>query len=143
MDLVRQILTDPSVWPHIGDDYAGDPEVWRPNADERIIYLLATEGDEVIGLFTFLPRSTVLWEAHVVLHRRRRVKGTTIAAAALRWLFEHTSAQRIVAEVPACNRLAVQLTGRVMRLIGRNPRSFAKHGQLQDLVLFGLSKCQL
>jgi hypothetical protein len=58
-------------------------------------------------------------------------------------MFEHSTAERIIAEPPACNRLAVQLASRTMKQYGINERAFMKGGILQDLVLFGVSKGDL
>jgi RimJ/RimL family protein N-acetyltransferase len=138
--LVRQILTDPVVWPHVGDDFAPPREEWTPNDDPRIWYVLAIEGALPVGLFTFLPRSTVLWEVHVAFSRERRSRGVNIAAGALAWMFENSTAERIIAEIPECNRLAVRLADKAMRRFAVNEKSFKKGGALRDLVLFGLSK---
>ncbi len=138
--LVKGICTLPRVWPHIGDDFV--PEAWafQPNEDPRIVYLLASE-TLLVGLLTFLPQNTVCWESHIILLPRRKTQGHVILRGALDWMFENTTAQRIVGAVPAYNRLAVQVAQRAgMTQYGINPRSFQKHGKLEDQVLFGLSK---
>lgn len=140
LSLVRCILTSPYAWPHVGDDFAGDPKEFLPNGDPRIWYVLAMNGPEMVGLFTFLPRNQVLWEGHIVLMPRRRPRGTQILREGLDWMFEHSTAQRIIAEVPTCNKLAVKLVGSVMEVFGLNSKAFRKHGKLQDLILFGASK---
>jgi L-amino acid N-acyltransferase YncA len=57
------------------------------------------------------------------------------------WLFGHTPCRRLIAEIPAYNRLTVQLARRSGFIdYGRNPKSFMKFGKLQDLVLMGLSE---
>jgi RimJ/RimL family protein N-acetyltransferase len=95
----------------------------------------------LVGLLTFLPQNTVCWECHIVLLPRRKTHGHVILRGALDWMFEHTTAQRIVGAVPGYNRLAVQVAKRAgMTQYGTNPRSFMKHGKLEDQVLFGLSK---
>ena len=142
LGLVRQILTDPAVWPHVGDDFAPPREEWTPSDDPRIWYVLAIEGSRPVGLFMFLPRSTVLWEAHVAFPftRKRRSRGVNIAAGALAWMLENSTAERIIAEIPECNLLAVRLAEKVMRRFAVNEKSFKKGGVMRDLVLFGLSK---
>jgi hypothetical protein len=140
MSLVRHILADSSVWPHVGDDFAPDHREWQPNPDSRIWYVLAIEKTRLVGLLTFVPRSTVLWEIHVVFMPGRRTRGVNIGEQVLAWMFEHSTAERIIAEIPACNRLAVQLASRTMQRYGVNEKSFMKGGTLWDLVLFGVSK---
>jgi len=149
MSLVRQILTNPAVWPYVGDDFAPDRQEWQPNADERIWYVLAIEGTQyggsphIAGLLTFVPRSTVLWEIHVVFTPKRCTRGVYIGEQVLAWMFQHSTAKRIIAEIPTCNRLAVQLASRTMKQYGVNERAFMKGGILRDLALFGVSKGDL
>src|SRR5262249_23430241 len=64
LELVRQILTRPKIWPHIGDDFAPPVNEFRPNEDPRIWYVLASFEAHVLGLFMFLPESPVCWEMH-------------------------------------------------------------------------------
>jgi hypothetical protein len=128
------------VWPHVGDDFAPDRREWQPNDDPRIWYVLAIEGTRLAGLLTFLPRSTVLWESHVVFTPGRCTRGVYIVEQVFAWMFEHSTAERIIGEIPACNRLAVQLASRTMKQYGINEKSFMKGGILWDLVLFGVSK---
>ena len=95
----------------------------------------------LVGLFTFLPQNTVCWEVHIILLPRRKTRGHVILRGALDWMFENTTAQRIVGAVPQYNRLAVQVAQRAgMKIFGVNPNSFMKNGKLENQVLFGLSK---
>ena len=142
--LVRGIYTLPRIWPWIGDDYAGDPQVFEPNDNPRIVYLLAREHELIVGLFTFLPQSMICWEGHIILLPRRETRGHVILRGALEWMFENTPARRITGSIPAYARLTVQLVKRAgMTQYGLNPGSFMKHGKLEDQVLFGLSKEEL
>jgi hypothetical protein len=137
---IKGVLTHPTIYPHIGDDFAPTPKLFEPNQDERIWYLAILDDNRTIGLAMFVPRSRVLYEVHLSLYRNRRRRGVSILTAALRWMFDSSEAQRIIAEVPACNRLAVRLAGQVMTHFGSNSRSFLKHGALENLILFGISK---
>jgi len=87
-----------------------------------------------------VPRSTVLWEAHVVFMTHRRSRGVNIVEQVFAWMFKHSTAERIIAEIPALNRLAVKLASKTMTPYGVNERAWMKGGTLQDLVLFGVSK---
>jgi len=143
--LVRHILTEPEAYASSGDDYVQERSWFRVNEDPRIWYVLPVFDEAlVLGLIMFLPRSCVLWEVHLVLLRvRHRPRGRFILAGALRWMFEESSALRIIAEVPACNRLAVRLASQVMTGFGVNPHAFMKGGVMQDLVQFGVDKGEL
>lgn len=143
MDVVRAILTDPKIWPHIGDDFAPPRDSWTPVDDERIWYVLAQEGWKTVGLFSFLPRSLVLWEVHLALITERnqllrKTRGVEILRRGLEWMIGHSTAERIIAEIPGCNRLAVKLAEKAMDPYGVNPQAFRKYGILQDLILFGI-----
>jgi RimJ/RimL family protein N-acetyltransferase len=138
--VVASVYTLPRVWPWIGDDYAPEPWTFQPNNDPRIVYLFCRE-KSLVGLFTFLPQNTVCWEVHIILLPRRKTRGHVILRGALDWMFENSTAQRIVGAVPQYNRLAVQVARRAgMKIYGLNPNSFMKNGKLENQVLFGLSK---
>jgi RimJ/RimL family protein N-acetyltransferase len=134
----------PQVWPWIGDDFAGERETFQPNEDPRIVYLLALEDVWRVGLLTFLPQNTVCWEVHIIVLPWRKSRGHEILRGAMKWVFENTTAQRIVGAIPAYNHLAVHVAQRAgMTQYGLNPRSFQKHGELEDQELFGLNKEEL
>lgn len=140
LSFVSSIYTLPRIWPWIGDDYAPERSTFQANGDPRIVYLFCKE-EHTVGLFTFLPQNTVCWEVHIVLLPRRKTRGYVILRGAMDWMFEHSTAQRIVGHVPAFNRLAVKVARRAGMLpYGINPRSFQKNGKLEDQILFGLSK---
>ena len=139
--VVRSFLTEPSIWPFVGDDAAGDRATFQPNMDERIVYLRVIFGGAMEALVAFIPRSFVRYEVHIsVKASRPSVAGFGILPDAFRWMWEHTDAQRIIAEVPTFNRLAANLARRVMQKTGRDEKAFMKNGKLHDLELFGISK---
>lgn len=143
LSLVRGILTEPSIWPHIGDDFAPDPKDWRPNDDPRLWYVLAIGGGSIAGLFLFVPESPVCWQAHAAMLPEARGK---IAHEAGRqivpWIWQHTTCQRITAQVPVTNRAAILYGMRSMGLkkYGVNERSFLKNYELRDQVLLGIPR---
>jgi RimJ/RimL family protein N-acetyltransferase len=140
-DLVRQIMTDPRVWPHISDDLAPAPTDFRPLECEAVWYVLVIGAGEVLGLFAFVPQNSVCWEVHTCLDPR--AWGATGARAARElpaWIWANTPCRRIVTSVPAYNRLALRFARAAgMQEFGVNPRSYLKNGELQDQVLLGLS----
>lgn len=142
LDAVRAIYTDPDVWPWIGDDFAGDVQSFRVNADPRIWYLVVAEGTRLLGLFTLLPESEVCWKAHVVMLPECDGQTNREAARMLApWLWEHTRCRRLVAEIPRRNPAAVLFARWAgLRKFGVNEKSFLKHGQLWDQVCMGISR---
>ena len=140
--LVKRIITDPKIYKHHGDDYARTPEEFAPVESDRIIYLVARDGDELLGMFVGFPQTNTCYEVHnCILPPGWGERGIQAAKLALEWVFENTKATRIFGTVPECNRLALRFakkTGLVK--FGFNPDSFLKHGKLYGQTLLGISK---
>ena len=95
-----------------------------------------------LGLFMFLPRSTVLWEMHVsLLPGAWGPPGLRAGCQVIPWVFEHTTCRRLIGEVPRSNTLAIRWAEAIgFARYGVNRRAFMKGGELQDLILLGVSK---
>lgn len=134
----RAIAGDARVWAASTDDAAPAREAWRPGADERIIYVIASDECGMIALFTLLPQNAVCYEFHMT-----RAFGARFAAALkafFSWVFENTPARRIVGAVPSDNPIAIRALQRAgMRQYGVNEKSFLRGGELRDQILFGVS----
>ncbi|MGO9967262.1 MAG: hypothetical protein ACLPY2_08320 [Bryobacteraceae bacterium] len=144
-ELVRTILTHPTLYRHMGDDFAPDPERFEVNRHPAIWYVLATEEWRAIGLFCFFPENDICWAAHVAMLRKTPPALTRQAGReVMRWLWERTPCRRLVASVPMCNRAAVRygLDPQGMNLLpyGVNEKSFLKDGKLWDQQLMGRSR---
>ena len=142
-DLVREVLTDPRLYPHMGDDYAPPIEHFAVNRHPAIWYVLVEDGS--LGMFCFFPENAICWQAHAALARGLHPRLTRQAGRELmEWLWRETPCQRVIASVPASNRAAVRygLDPDGMNLLpyGVNVRSFQKHGQLVDQILMGRSR---
>jgi RimJ/RimL family protein N-acetyltransferase len=143
LGLVRSILTDPGVYPYIADDFSPAREDFAVNAHPDIRYVLAIDGGRLAGMFVFLPRSAIRWDVHVAMLRKVPPAVTHRAGREIvAWLWENTACQRLVAEVPVCNKAAVRfgLQAMEMKAFGRDRAAFARHGQLQDLILMGIGR---
>lgn len=139
---VRLVLTTPKIYPAIGDDYAPPVKEFKVNDHPDIWYVEAFNPSGIIGLFTLLPQNRVCWEVHVAMLSWATIAEKWEAARALpAWLAQNTECKRLTAAIPACNRPAIVYGthGIGMRYVGRQERAFMKGGQLQDLVLLGLS----
>jgi RimJ/RimL family protein N-acetyltransferase len=143
LDLVRAILTDPAIWPHIGDDFAPRQEAFWPNSDERIFYAITFARHLVAGLFVFIPESPVCWEAHVAMLPEWWGKVAHQAGREIvPWVWANTTCERLIARVPETNPAAVLYGLRAMGLkkFGVNSKSFLKGGTLRDQILMGISR---
>lgn len=144
--LVRSVLTHRSQIRMASDD--ATPADWRPNEDERVIYITAIAPTscaafaELAGIFTLIPQNAVCYEIHAALlpacwgpRTREALRG------AIEWAWRETPARRITASIPAYNRLAIRLARDAgMQEYGTNAASFLRGGVLHDQVLFGISK---
>ena len=138
LELVRNILTHPKIYPLVGDDFAPPREQFVPNPDSRIWYVTAPG-----GLFTFLPESEVCWQGHVAFLPDYWGNPSHAAGMAiLRWLWANTPCRRVIANIPTFNRLAIRYSNRVMgmKVFGVNEKSFLKYGHLWDQILLGISR---
>ena len=144
MDVVRNILTHPRIYPHISDDHSPPVDEYDPPRHDSIWYVLAFDedaGDELLGLWMFVPQNSVCWEVHTaLLPLAWGERGHAAARVLPDWIFAKTSCRRIVTNVPSTNRLALRFAiSAGMKIYGVNRESFLKDGILCDQVCLGIS----
>jgi RimJ/RimL family protein N-acetyltransferase len=142
MNLVRWILTHPSVWSHLVDDFHPSKERYQPCDHPEIWYVLARDGEELLGLLMFVPRSGICSEVHIALlpgHGYRRAREA--ARGAIRYYFAGTISKRLVAIIPSYNWWS-QRAARDVGFVefGRNAKAYQKNGVLYDEVYLGVSR---
>ncbi len=146
MELVRQIITSPEVYPHVSDDGSPSAEEYRPPENQAVYYLGISDDGPLDGVFVLMPQNVACVEVHTCLRKPLWGIGVEAALRGIQWVWENTSFQRIVTNVPTPNRLAARLSLRAgMTLFGTNTGSFLKNGRLYDQMMFGISrseKCQ-
>lgn len=141
-ELIRKIVTHPKLYPHVSDDFSPDAcDYVPPGAGPYLIYLLAKDGDELLGMFLFVAHTGICWEVHTCLLPNAWGSRARLAAiGAAEWMFEHTPCRRIITNVPSYNRLALRFARSAgMKEFGINERSYQKNGTLHDQVVLGLS----
>lgn len=141
MELVRAIMTIPDLYRRAADDLAGSPEDYTPPDHPSVWYILAHEGEELLGLWILMPENAICWDLHTRLLPSAYGPLSRLAMEALfGWIWKNTPCQRIVTKVPVFNRLAMAL-GKDVGMVeyGRNPQSFLKAGLLHEQVLLGVS----
>ena len=140
--LIRGILTQPSIWRHISDDFSPEPDEYRPIESESIWYVMVWDGNELLGLWMFHPHNGICWEVHTAL--LPDAYGDRARAAAIgmtKWMWRNTPCRRIITHVPANNRLALRFAIEAgMEVYGTNPASFQKGGKLIDQICLGISR---
>lgn len=139
--MVRQILTAPDVYEHLGDDYTPHASEFSVNAHPDIWYVIACHSGGLVGLFTLIPRNRVCFELHACMLPDACAHEKWEAARGLApWIGERTDCRRLVAEVPRSNKPAIAfgVHGIGMRYVGTHPKAFMKYGKLQDLIILGM-----
>jgi RimJ/RimL family protein N-acetyltransferase len=141
---IREVLTSRGVYRHITDDFAPPQNEFQPNEDPRILYILARDAGELLGVFMLLPQGGVSYEVHVaMLPSAWGARAQRAAREVFPWLFARTGIQRFVAAIPATNRLAIAMAKQAgFTQWGVNRASLQRNGKLIDMVHFGLSRTE-
>jgi len=124
------------------DDFAPPASEWEPPEHELLKYVLVKDGPELIGLFMVAKHSHVMWELHEAFLPSAWGRRARRAAREFReWIWGETKCQRLIGTIVASNRAALAFAkASGMEIVGVHPRSFMKHGRLQDLIIVGLSR---
>lgn len=144
LEVVRQVVSHPSLWPFVSDDFSGTAEGYRPVEHESIWYITVHADEKLLGVFLLTLQSGCCFEIHTCLLPCSW--GPQAKAASLgivEWIWANTRCERIITSVPAYNRLALRFAEKAgMKLYGRNTLSWIKNGKLWDQLLLGLSRPQ-
>jgi hypothetical protein len=143
LDHVYKILTCPSIYLMMGDDFLPAIEQYRVPDNPDIVYLVAGE-PALVGLFALFPQNRICWELHAaLLPWASKAEKREAAHDLIPWLAAHTECKRLTASIPECNRQAVMYATHClgMRYMGRQEQAFLRYGKLQDLVILGRSIC--
>jgi RimJ/RimL family protein N-acetyltransferase len=140
--LIKGVMTHPAVYRHLTDDTSPPADEFRPIESDLFWYLLAWDGNELLGLWLLVPHSAVCWEIHTALlpdawgERARQA-----ATVALEWIWTHTPCRRIVTGVPQGNRVAFRFAlAAGMEQYGVNEASFLRGGRMLDQICLGISR---
>lgn len=140
--LIHSLSTDPSIFPHITDDYHPNSDQWTPSDNENVIYLVGTDLHGPFGFAVFIPQTWACWQAHIGF-LPRSYGGPALQAfrEMLGWMWANTKAARIVGEICVENRRAIAFVERAgFERYGLNPKSILRGGELRDQVCLGISK---
>ncbi len=141
LELVRRVLTHPRIYPRITDDGSPPPEEFQPSDHPAVTYLVAYQGEELLGLYVLVPHNAVCWEVHVAMLPSAWGRARAATRAMVAWVWQHTRCRRLIASVPVSNRLALALGFAAgARAWGRNEKSFLRGGRLIDQITLGLSR---
>lgn len=148
LELVHRLCSHPEVYPHIIDD--GCPQNsadWHIHYDSRRIYLVPyhirdDRPPTPMGVIAFFPMNFVLYEGHIfLLPEYRGQVSVEIVHKTNQWLFDNTTAQKIIGFVPV-TRIAVKklMEKCAFKEEGFCPKSVLLNGQLVDQYILGIGR---
>lgn len=139
---IREVVTDPSVYPHLTEDFSPSPEEFQLPESDAIFYIAAQDSWRTIGLCMFMPINGTTVDVHIAaLPDHRGFAALQLARLSFQWIWENTQYQRIEARIPDYNKPAIRLASLSgMKRMGVSEKSFLKGGLLHDQVLLGISK---
>lgn len=140
--LIKGIITHPAIWNHASDDFSPTANEWEPHKSALIWYVLVKDGEDLLGLFMLVPENTICWKVHTcLLPIARGSKAKQAAEQGIHWVWANTPCLRLITDVPKYNRQASLFSRWAgMAEFGVNPKSYKKNGELQDVMMLGISK---
>ena len=136
MDLVKQVLTHPEIYPRITEDGAPPREEYNPPG--KAIFVGGFLGDEIIGLMIYHKDTAVVWGCHVQVLPDYRDYAFDFGKQALDWLKEMTNAKKVTAQIPVLYPDVIRFAEKHgFKNEGTNKQSYLKNGQLTDKVYLG------
>ena len=140
--VIHAICSEPSIWPWIHDDHVTNPKTWTPTVGDSLRFLIAADSQGPCGFGAFLAMTWTCWDGHFgFLPRAYGDPAVEAFRRMLEWMWQHTSAQRIVGEIVKENRRAIGFAKRAgFKQYGVNERSYLRDGVLRDQVCLGISK---
>lgn len=139
MALVRQIVTDPAIWPHVHED--GTTDEWEPQDTEDFHWMLVADS-EPLGVFLVHGRGVACFEMHTcLLPTAWGRKAKQAAQMLLAWAFTEASCMKMITAVPEYNRAALRFAkAGGMQQEGINRASYLHAGQMINQIMLGITK---
>lgn len=137
---MQRVLTHPSILISSDDSDIQDPEMAINYIldDPRIVALMPHKN----AMFLFIAMNHILFEVHVaIIEGDTRKNFINYGRKVLGYMFENTSCQKVVANIPIYNRATAFYAGNIgFDRQGVLTESFLKDGVLHDQTVFGLKK---
>ena len=97
---IRALCVHPKIFPLIADDFHPDPKTWVMPENDQIVYLLASDDEGPFGFGIFHPRNLACWAGHFgFLPRGYGADARKSFQRMLQWMWENTTAQKVVGEI--------------------------------------------
>jgi hypothetical protein len=131
-DVLTRMARTPELYRQMGDDSAPPRDEYHVLRDERIVYVLAMDGDEPLGFFMLVPESRVMAKFHsIILPSAWGPRALAAIKGLFEWTWRETQFQRLITDVPEFNRAALSFGKRAgLTQYGYNEASFLKGGKM-------------
>lgn len=141
--LIKFIVTHDSIWPYVSEDGITKEE-WEPMMHDSIYQMAIADDDGLGGVFILTPESSKCWQVHTcILPTHRGEKAIKAATECRDWMFNNTPCLTIITKVPVFNKAAKKLALNAgFKSIGMIESAWAKSGEIFDVELMGVTKCQ-
>lgn len=141
IDLIKETLTNISVYNNISDDLSPLASEYNPVINDLIIYIGCYKNKEYAGLFMFHPYTFFMYEVHTCLLPSAWGFSVEMAKIAKEWFFENTKCIRIITTIPENNKLALRMAKKTgFTEYGFNPNSWVKNKSIYGSYLLGINK---
>lgn len=137
--IIELTIKNPKIYRWLKDD--NTPADWKPTINEQIYYLGVYDDDnEYLGLFVYLPVTSIIYEVHTCLLPVSWGRGSVEALrASLKWMFINTDCKRVTTRIPDDNKLAIKFGVKAgLEFVGLEPESWLKGGRLIDQHIYGV-----
>ena len=137
-DFIKEVCTNPMVWPHISDDNCAIDE-FTPS--DSMIYLMVEDEGEGMGFFGLSAINTICYEIHTTMLPKAWGKTLRYTKEVLDWIFTNTVCLKVVTFVPETNKKALNLALKTgLKIEGFIEKSFLKNGSLIGQHVLGINK---
>jgi RimJ/RimL family protein N-acetyltransferase len=139
MEIVREIMSHPAIWPHIHEDTITE---CNPIDHDGFHWMLALDAEGPCGVFLVHAINSVCYQMHTcLLPRIWGAEATKAAQELLKWAFIDTRCKKMTTAVPEYNRLALRFAKKGgMIQEGINMKSFLYNGVLINQIMLGITK---
>ena len=133
----KDLITHSKIWDKSIDDFTESQENYTPNMNNNLYYLIACDHNLDFGFALLVPHSSVLFEIHIGFLEKSLECGQKI----IDWVWENTTAQKIIGQIPEFNTLAINYARKMeFKKEGLLTKSFRRFDMLHDLNIYSLNK---
>jgi len=145
VDLVREILTEPSIYSAFTDDLSVPVDEFDPSpalSSEKVFFLVPYVDGKPSGVGIFHPINGVTYGCHFnILPEYRGSTAINSAKKAIEWMFSNTECLKLTAYAPLTAPWVADFLDRIGAVVeGSLTKSFLKKGVLHDQAIYGLCK---